>query len=130
MRDFYARGCFPEFKQFLNLPDVFLGLPTRLGQELKKVIKRSQKGTKSLTTGTKGVQKNLSSKNYSEAQGSWEKIHDGKINPHDVKIHPHNYKINPQHLDYFDGRIKKVHGLLPFATVGYGGWISSKMEVT
>ena len=65
MRDFYARGHFNGFKQFLNLPDVFLGLPTRLGQELKKVIKGLQKGPKSLTVWRKGVQKTISYKNYS-----------------------------------------------------------------
>ncbi len=102
MRDFYARGRFNGFKQFLNLPDVFLGLQTRLGQELgtkyatsEEVIKVSQKGPKSRATGPKGVQITVFSKNHSEAQGSREKVYNCKINPYNYKIHPHNSKINP-----------------------------------
>ncbi len=67
MRDFYARGRFNGFKQFLNLPDVFLGLQTRLGQELKKVIKRRQKGPKWGKVRRKGVQITVFLKNHSEA---------------------------------------------------------------
>ncbi len=117
MRDFYARGCFNGFKYLINLPDVFLGLQMRLGQELKKVIKRLQKGTKPYTVWRKGVQKALFSKNHSEAQGSWEKVY--------------NSKIHPRHFDYYDRRTEKIHGWLIWTTVCYSGrilWIMCRTQ--